>query len=208
MKHVLSLEQWARKDLFQFFRQFSEPFFGVTVQADVTRAYAQSKTEKTSFFLRYLHAALAAANDIEPFRYRMEGEGAVVYDVVHASPTISRNDGSFGFAYMDYHTDFASFAEIAQAEIERIEHTAGLFAATSGENVIHFSSLRWLNFTALSHARHFAFPDSAPKISFGKVTEQSGRYTMPVSIHVHHALMDGYHVGLWVDRFQTLLDAG
>jgi chloramphenicol O-acetyltransferase type A len=29
---------------------------------------------------------------------------------------------------------------------------------------------------------------------------------MSVSIHVHHALVDGYHVGLYVDRFQALMN--
>ena len=29
---------------------------------------------------------------------------------------------------------------------------------------------------------------------------------MPVSIHGHHALMDGYHVGEFVERLQNLLN--
>jgi chloramphenicol O-acetyltransferase type A len=38
------------------------------------------------------------------------------------------------------------------------------------------------------------------------MTEQNGVKTMPVSIHVHHGLMDGYHVGLFVDEFQRLMN--
>ena len=30
---------------------------------------------------------------------------------------------------------------------------------------------------------------------------------MPVSIHVHHALVDGLHVGQYIDCFQELLNA-
>jgi chloramphenicol O-acetyltransferase type A len=52
----------------------------------------------------------------------------------------------------------------------------------------------------LSHA------DSAPRITFGKITEADGRCTMPVSIHAHHALADGLHVAQFVDRFQHFLD--
>jgi len=58
----------------------------------------------------------------------------------------------------------------------------------------------------LSHARSFSFPDSIPKISFGKMTELDGVKTMPVSVHVHHGLMDGFHVGQFVDKFQQLMD--
>jgi chloramphenicol O-acetyltransferase type A len=66
--------------------------------------------------------------------------------------------------------------------------------------------LPWLNFTSLSHARAFSFKDCIPKISFGKMTEQNGVKTMPVSIHVHHAIADGSDVGLFVEKFQEILN--
>jgi chloramphenicol O-acetyltransferase type A len=72
--------------------------------------------------------------------------------------------------------------------------------------VIHFSSLPWIKFTSISHARSFSFPDSCPKISFGKISEVNGVKVMPVSIHVHHALMDGIHVGQFIEGFQKQLD--
>jgi chloramphenicol O-acetyltransferase type A len=201
----LHIDSWARKDHFAFFRQFEEPFFGLTVALDCGAAYRHCKESGTSFFLYYLYQSLKAANEIEPFRYRIHGDQVRIYEQVHASPTINRPDGTFGFAYMDYDPEFARFAEAAQAEIERVQAATGLVPAVSGENVIHYSSLPWLRFTQLSHARSFSFPDSCPKISFGKVDEREGRMTMPVSIHVHHALMDGYHVGQFVNRFQDLL---
>jgi chloramphenicol O-acetyltransferase type A len=37
------------------------------------------------------------------------------------------------------------------------------------------------------------------------MTEVNGRKQMPVSIHVHHALMDGFHVGQYIDLYQQLL---
>lgn len=38
------------------------------------------------------------------------------------------------------------------------------------------------------------------------MSEESERRMMPVSIHVHHALLDGYHVGLFAEQFQQLLN--
>jgi len=87
-----------------------------------------------------------------------------------------------------------------------VKDSQELFPALSGENVIHFSSLPWLDFTSVSHARSFSFQDSCPKISMGKMTERSGKRTMPLSIHVHHALMDGQDVARFVELFQELMD--
>lgn len=206
MKTRINIDDWIRKEHYLFFSQFEEPFFGVTVTVDCTKAYQQAKAKDVSFFLYYLYRALKAANEVENFRYRIVNKEIYLFDQVNASPTINRPNGTFGFAYIDYEEDETMFYQKAFEETEKVRQANTLLPAVSGENVIHFSALPWLDFTALSHARSFTFPDSCPKISFGKVTEHNGRKTMPVSIHVHHGLMDGYHTGLFVDRFQELMN--
>jgi chloramphenicol O-acetyltransferase type A len=73
-------------------------------------------------------------------------------------------------------------------------------------NLIRFSTLPWFDFTSISHARNFEFEDSAPRITFGKITETTGRRTLPVSIHVHHGLVDGSHVAEFIDGLQGCFD--
>lgn len=207
MKQLLDLENWPRKDHFNFFNRFEEPFFGVVVEIDCTIAYDKCKKEGMGFFLYYLHQALVAAHAVENFRLRIEDGQIYIYDQVNASAVINRPDGTFGFSYIDYAPDFEVFQAGAKKEITRVQNSTGLVPAGSGDNVIHISAMPWLNFTSLSHARSFSFKDSCPKISFGKMTENKGKKTMPVSIHVNHALVDGYHVSLFVDEFQALMDA-
>ena len=64
-----------------------------------------------------------------------------------------------------------------------------------------------LRFSSISHARSFSYPDSCPKIAFGKMEERDGRRSMPVSVHVHHALMDGFHLAQFFERLQEALNA-
>lgn len=206
-KTPINLEDWIRKDHFKFFSQMEEPFFGVTVHIGCTKAYQKAKEEGRSFFLYYLYRALKAANEVENFRYRIIDKEVFLFDKVHGSPTIDRPDGTFGFAYINYTNDEALFYKNAKKEIEVVRASKGLKPAISGENVIHFSAVPWLDFTAVSHARSYTFPDSCPKITFGKMVEENGSKRMAVSIHVHHGLADGYHVGLFVERFQELLDS-
>ena len=208
LKQLLDIDNWARKEHFQFFKQFEEPFFGATVQIDCSLAYAKAKTLDTSFFSYYLHKTLLAVNAIEPFRYRIDGETVVIHEHINASATIGREDGTFGFSLIEFDPDYAVFETNTATETERIQTTTGLFTRTfNDDNVIHFSAIPWLDFTSLSHARSFSFPDSCPKISFGKMTiDSSGKKTMPMSIHVHHGLIDGLHLGQFVDYFQELMN--
>lgn len=208
MKTLLDLENWPRKEHFHFFRQFEEPFFGATVEIDCTKAYESAKTSDTSFFIYYLHKTLVAVNTIECFRYRISGDQIYINDRIDGSATIGRKDGTFGFSLIEYNADFKIFEQTAQTEIERIQSTTGIFTrAFEEDNVIHFSAIPWLNFTSLSHARSYTFPDSCPKISFGKMmTSATGKKTMSMSVHVHHGLMDGLHLGQFVDCFQELMN--
>jgi chloramphenicol O-acetyltransferase type A len=208
LKTLLDIENWNRKEHFSFFKQMEEPFFGATVNIDCTKAYETAKALNASFFIYYLHKTLVAVNTIETFRYRISDDKIFVYDQINGSATIGREDGTFGFSLIEYNADFTVFKKTAITEIERIQNTTGLFTRTfENDNVIHFSAMPWLNFTSLSHARSYTFPDSCPKISFGKMmVAENGKRTMSMSIHVHHGLMDGLHVGQFVDYFQELMN--
>jgi len=207
MKTLLDLENWNRKEHFAHFSKMEEPFFGATVEIDCTKAYQTVKNLNTSFFIYYLHKTLLAVNTIENFKYRISEGKIYINDCIDASATIGREDGTFGFSLIEYHPDFDIFKENALAEIERIQDTSGLFTRSfEDDNLIHFSAIPWLNFTSLSHARSYTFPDSCPKISFGKMMiSETGKRTIPMSVHVHHGLMDGWHVGKFVDFFQELM---
>jgi chloramphenicol O-acetyltransferase type A len=206
MKQKINLETWNRKEHFLFFKQMEEPFFGITTPIDCTIAYQKSKELGVSFFTYYLHKTLIAVNAFECFRYRIIDNEVYIYDTIDASATVLREDKTFGFSLIEYNDDLLKFEENTKNEIQRIQNTTGLFTRDFDINLIHFSALPWINFCSFSHARSFTFPDSCPKISYGKMTEENGKRTMPISIHVHHGLMDGYHVGEFVNYLQELFN--
>lgn len=184
-----------------------EPFFGVTVPIDCTKAYAKAKELGVSFFTYYLHKTLVAVNATEAFRYRIIENEVYLFDQIDASATILREDKTFGFSLMVYSEDLTEFAEATKTEITRIQNTPGLITRDFSINLIHFSAVPWVNFTSYSHARSFTFPDSCPKISFGKMMDDNGKKTMQMAVHVHHALVDGYDVGLFVSSFEALMNS-
>ncbi|GET21539.1 chloramphenicol acetyltransferase [Prolixibacter denitrificans] len=205
----IDLSTWNRREHFAFFSQFDEPFFSIVSEVDCTVAYRKAKEHGIPFFIWYLYQSLQAVNLTEPFRYRIIDDEVVVFDEVHASSTVARDDHTFGFTFMPYREDMKAFVAEALPEIERVQQLEGLCfdEQTSRTDVIHYSSIPWINFTALTHARHNARKDSVPKISFGQYREKEGKLMMPVSISVHHGLMDGYHVGQFLAKFQELLES-
>lgn len=205
MKQKLDIENWVRKGHYLFFKNFDEPFYGVCVNIDCTKAYRKAKELKTSFFLYYLHKSTCAVNSVEALRYRIEGNDVYLYDKVDPEATIDRPNGTFGFSHMEFYEDYNLFVTEASKVVDEVRNSTSMdFCAEV--NAIHYSAVPWINFTSLSHARNFSREDSCPKISFGKMTEVDGKLSMPVSIHVHHALVDGAHIGQYIDEFQKLMN--
>lgn len=206
MKTKIELDTWNRKEHFEFFRKFDEPFYHLNMNVDCSAGLKMAKINNHSLFAWYLFHAVKAANMVKEFRYRIEEEEVFEYDHVHASPTISREDGTFGFAHINLIEDFGLFQSELEKEIERVRGLNGLFTAPERPDVIHYTALPWFSFTGLSHPRNFGDGDSIPKISFGKIFEQDKKSYIPLSVQVHHGLVDGYHVSLFVEAFSHSLN--
>jgi chloramphenicol O-acetyltransferase type A len=206
MKHEIDLSNWKRSEHFEVFNCFDEPLFGITVRVECSAAYRKAKKSGYPFSLYYLYLSLKTVNEIEEFRYRIENGKVYCYDSVGAGPTIFREDETYGCGYMPYSEDIAKFMRQATEEVERVKAERGLKFPYPGENLIHYSTLPWADFTAINHARKLDVDGSIPKITFGKVTKDGEKMWLPVDIHANHALMDGFHIGKFIERFQELLN--
>ena len=207
MPRYLDLETWPRRDLFEFYRHFDKPYFNICTRLDVTNLLSTLSLRKDiSVSLAYHYLALRAANEIEPFRYRLREGKVVVHDVIHGGTTVLLPDESFGLAYFNYDPDFAAFYEGAsRAVTEALGRGGGLELEETDDDRLHFTTVPWISFTSVSHARNWKREDSATKIAFGKFSQDDGRTWLPISVEVHHALMDGLHVGRFLEQMQNAL---
>ena len=204
-KQKINLETWERRALFNYFGAFSEPYHGVCIRVDCTTTYNYAKEHDLSVFLSLLHRSLVAAQQVESFRTRIVDGTVWRYEQVNGGSAVGRPNGTIGFGHYRYRERIEEFVSEAFIEVERVRQRDDLEQYAEA-NLIRYSTLPWFDFTSISHARDFSKDDSAPRITFGKISETAGRRTMPVSIHVHHALADGLHVAHFVDHFQKLLD--
>lgn len=206
MANYLDLETWSRRELYQFFIDYDNPHFNVCCPVDVTRLIElvrQRSDLKTSLAIHYF--ALRVANEIEPFRYRLKDDGVFVYDVINGGTTVLLPNESFGYAYFEYQRDFDKFVRDMGQAVDEIRTGTGPLKPTQRDDVIYHTTLPWMSFTSFAHARKKGRGDSVPRLVFGKFTEENGRLMMPISVEVHHALMDGLIVGRYFNQLEAAL---
>ena len=125
MRHIIDVNTWKRKEEYLFFRTFFNPMVAVTVEVDCTQAYKKAKEKKVSFALYYLHAALVAANRIEEFRYRQEGEEVVLYDRIDLFTPVLTADGSYRSVLLPAEEEWETFRKKAMPVMEAAKQGVG-----------------------------------------------------------------------------------
>ena len=205
MSKYLDIENWARRDLFEFFRGYEKPHFNICTRIDVTRLLNLLRDRPgVSVSLAYLYFALRVANEIEPFHYRLKDGKVIVVDVINGGTTVLLPNESFSYAYFDYQENFEKFVLGGTQSIEKVQ-AEGLLKPTMRDDLIYFTVLPWVSFTSFAHARTPGRGESVPRIAFGKFINENERTALPISVEVHHALMDGLHVGRYLTRLEEML---
>ena len=202
---VLDIDTWNRKQHYHHFRGLMDPYFAVTMPFNVSKAYQFSKDNHLSFFAKYLHDCMKAINAVKTLKLRVIEEDVVEYEVIHASPTLMRDDHTYGFSFVDFNDSLKVFIENIESEKIRIKNSMDLYPPKNGLDCIHCSAMPWVNFMGHKEpiSKHF---DSVPKLAFSKANKTVDGLVMNVSISVNHALVDGYDVGLFSEKFQGFLN--
>ncbi len=203
----LDLARWPRRQTFEFFRRFERPHFSLSTRIDVTALRpALQQAAVGSLTLACHHVALVLANRLQPWRLRLIDGRVQLLPLVHASTTVLRADETFGFAHLRHAEAFADFAAAGAAALADVRSGTDFAPRVGDAALLHCTTLPWIHFTHFEHAQGGGRDDTIPKIAFGRIdTDGSGRAWLPLALQVHHALVDGLHVGRFVQGYEAAM---
>ena len=155
--------------------------------------------------LAYHYFALRAANEIEPFRYRLRDGQVIVHDVIHGGTTVLLPNEIFTLAYFEYDAQLRQNSLPGRSRCRKwCQETALSSPDPQGrQDSLHHLAVGFVH--EFFSCTELGTRGSVPKIAFGKFVKVNERTLMPFSVEVHHALMDGLHVGRYVRRLEEAL---
>ena len=199
------VQDYYRRELFDFFRPYASPFWAVTFELEIGGALEELRRRQYPIYLNLCYLFTRAAQPLEDLRYRLREGEIVLHDRLHAGVTVPAAGGRFRFTYYDDEPEIERFNARLAADGAAGED-AGLGVRVDRDRAwLFFSSLPKIPFTGLTHA----YPDpqdDEPRVSFGRFREQGERRFMPVGLQVNHRFVDGAVVGELVERAQSALD--
>jgi chloramphenicol O-acetyltransferase type A len=206
MYKKININSWKRKNQYSFFKKYDNPYFNIGTELEISEFYSFTKQNSISFFIASLFASTKALNLVKELKYRIRGEDVILHDNVHPGSTIIKKDETFDFCYFKYSNSFNLFNKNAKKSLNEFRLKENQFDPQDNrDDLIHYSILPWITFTSISHARNWNTNSSVPVITMGKYTKKDGKLMMPISIEVHHSLVDGLHISKYFNHFQEIL---
>lgn len=207
---TVNLAGWKRAEHFKFYQQATHPWFNIIADVDASQLMANCKAHDLSFFHAYLYLTQIAINELPAFKLRIVGNEVRNYQQICACCAILADDDTMRFCRFPYSEGFSTFdanARAAQDDAKSRPFIASQFVGLEkAQDEVHMSVIPWVNFTSFTNARNAASIDSIPKIVFGKAQRTALGLMMPLSVEVHHGVMDGLHVGQFFERIQQLFN--
>lgn len=74
------------------------------------------------------------------------------------------------------------------------------------ENVFPVSMIPWATFEGFNLNLQKGYDYLLPIFTMGKFYEESGRRFLPLSVQVHHAVCDGFHLCRFLRELQELIE--
>lgn len=203
MKYI-DTENWKRKDHYNYFKQLDYPHFNICGNLDITNFYKYIKENELPFFISFLYAAVKAANEIEEFKLRIREDMVIEHDTVSPSFTVMTEDEVFSFCTSEFKAKFKDFKTGTLKEIEKVKNNVKINDEPGRDDLLYITSIPWVSFTNITHPINMNPVDSIPRISWGKYFTENNKIKIPLSVQVHHALVDGIHVGKYFNLLQEI----
>lgn len=204
MTRVIDKAAWPRRELFDFFSAMSQPFYSVTFRQDVTRLYQFTKENHLSFYYSLGYLCTRAVNQIEAFRYALQGEDLVLFDRRIPSFTdLHPGSEQFHIVTLPCEGDIRAFCAAAK---EKSAAQTTLLDQEDSLDLIYFTCVPWVELTALTNERDFDPGDAVPRIAWGKYAQEGDRKVLHISLELNHRFVDGLHVGRFHEALSALIE--
>lgn len=198
------MDNWHRKEYYHHYLNNVVCTYSITVNVDVTSLKGQK------LYPAMLWLLTSTVNEMEEFRTHINSQGLGVFSRMNPSYTVfNKVSKTFSAIWTWFDNDYNVFLQAYQEDIDKYS-SATCFAPKKDkpDNTFDVSMLPWATFTALNLNMHGEGSGKylLPIFTMGKTFADGEKTLMPLAIQAHHAVCDGYHIGVFLEKLQDKIN--
>lgn len=207
----IDIREWSRGETFWYFSKAAPTGYSVTVDIDITHMHRVLKKADKKFFPAYLWLVTKTFCEQKEFKIAAKDGCVGFYNVLTPMYAVFHDDDkTFSLLWTEFDDDFAAFYAAYMEDKAAFGESRGILAKKEPlppPNAYTVSCVPWISF------RHFAVHSYGngeyyfPSVEAGKFYKCDEKTLMPLSITLHHAATDGWHLAQFIEKLQQEADS-
>lgn len=201
-----NVEKWQRKEHYHLYSEHVNCGFSLTAKIDITSLVNFISLRGYRFYPTMIYLLSSLVNRHDEFKLSKKDGELILWEKVHPSFTIFHNQTeTFSSLWCEYSDNIQTFMGNYHHQLTLHKDDAKLTPQPNqAENIFYISSLPWVSFESFNLNIANTASNFTPIFTMGKFYREGDKILLPLSVQVHHAVCDGFHVGRFVNELQTL----
>jgi chloramphenicol O-acetyltransferase type A len=205
----IDMQTWPMAQTFHYYTQMAPTTYTINVPIDVTILRKTLKQKGYKFFPAYLFLATRAIEKVKELRVAVK-DGVLGWweSLTPLYPQFHEDDKTTSLLWTEYDDCFGSFYDSYIADTQAHGNSHGILSSKGmpPANGYVISCIPWFTFNSFSLHNHGIKDYYVPSLEAGGFVETDGKIIMPLSITVHHATTDGWHLKVFLEELQKTMN--
>ena len=200
---IIDMNTWPRGKMFQHFMNENKVVMSLTVDVDVAPLLAFVKKNKLKFYPVMMWIVTKVINAHEEFKLDWSANGELIkWDCI--SPIyadFNPENEKLIRTVVEYSDDLTVFHKRFMANRE------GTSAPLQMKNSYGISCLPWVKYNHIDIQSFGKGTNVKPFVMWGKHEPSGEKEMMPLTMQVHHAVADGFHLSRFFNEVQAEINS-
>lgn len=206
----IDMQTWPMAQAFHYYTQIAPTSYTVNVTMDVTILRKELKRRGYKFYPAYLYLVTRTISEEQALRIAVKDGVLGYWDcLTPAYPQFHEDDKTTSLLWTEYHGDFEIFYSRYLDDTKLHGQSHGILSSKGlpPANAYIISCIPWFTFNSFSLHNHGIKDYYVPSFEAGGFAETgNGQIAMPLSVTVHHAVTDGYHLKVFFEELQRAMN--
>ncbi len=200
---------WPGAQTFHYYTQMVPTSYTINVSMDVTILRNTLKQKEYKFFPAYLYLVTKAIGKVKELRVAVkDGVLGRWENLTPLYPQFHDDDKTTSLLWTEYDDCFQSFYDDYIKDTREYGNSHGILSSKGlpPANGFVISCIPWFTFNSFSLHNHGIKDYYFPSFEAGGFASDKDKTIMPLSITVHHATTDGYHLKVFLEELQKTMN--
>lgn len=196
---------WPRKEYFEHYHSNVPCTYSMTVKLDITPI----KESRKKLYPAMLYYLTTVVNRHCEFRtaFNEDNELGIYSEMIPCYTIFHKDTETFSNLWTRYTPDIEEFCIAYENDLQQFGDQKGMMGKPNvPDNSFPVSMIPWTTFEGFNLNLQKGYHYLIPIFTMGKYYQENGKVILPLSIQVHHAVCDGFHLCRFINELQGLIN--